>query len=326
MKNNIFCNIKMNSYICARKVPLLTYESGNNKFYDCSFTLRPTFKANSKGQYKITVNEALFNNTEPFINKDDYIDFIVETDLDETFTYKIMIKKDYYLYRQGGVEWESVINLLKGSEHDYEKIIRTKKYKDVDGTIKEIDVTSSQFNLDIELRNDNGSKFGGTNRGVNPLMYYDVSNIVIPSGTITNVKIHYSWGFVYVLNNSNNYILPITDENMKPSKPKEITSWDDHYLFEFCNLRLGGAYFYVLDMPTVKTEVMTMNENNQCYNIVGCTRNTADNHNENIQFISSMMGDIDSLSNFRVRLLNDNFEPVRIRSPLYIQITISNDD
>ena len=53
----------MNSYICARKVPLLTYESGNNKFYDCSFTLRPTFKANSKGQYKITVNEALFNNT-----------------------------------------------------------------------------------------------------------------------------------------------------------------------------------------------------------------------------------------------------------------------
>ena len=157
-------------------------------------------------------------------------------------------------------------------------------------------------------------------------MYYDISGIVIPSGNVINVKINYSWGFVYILNNSNNYILPITDDNLKPSLPSPMTSWNDHYLFEFCNLRLGGAYFYVIDMPTVKTDVMTMNENNQCYNIVGCTRNTADNHNENVQFISSMMGDIDNLSNFRVRLLNDNFEPVRIRSPLYIQITISNED
>lgn len=312
----------MNSYICARKVPLLTYESGNNKFYDCSFTLRPTFKANSKGQYKITVNEALFNNTEPFINKDDYIDFIVENDLKEIFTYRIRLKKDYYLYRQGGVEWSAVIKLLNGNNPDYEEIIRTKK----DNTGAITNLTDTDFDLDINLRNDNGTVFNATNRGVNPLMYYDISDIVIPTGTITNVKIHYSWGFVYILNNSNNYILPITDDNLKPSLPSPMTSWNNHYLFEFCNLRLGGAYFYVIDMPTVKTDVMTMNENNQCYNIVGCTRNTADNHNENVQFISSMMGDIDSLSNFRVRLLNDNFEPVRIRSPLYIQITISNED
>lgn len=312
----------MNSYICARKVPLLTYESGNNKFYDCSFTLRPTFKANSKGQYKITVNEALFNNTEPFINKDDYIDFIVENDLKEIFTYRIRLKKDYYLYRQGGVEWSAVIKLLNGNNPDYEEIIRTKK----DNTGAITNLTDTDFDLDINLRNDNGTVFNATNRGVNPLMYYDISDIVIPTGTVTNVKIHYSWGFVYILNNSNNYILPITDDNLKPSLPSPMTSWNNHYLFEFCNLRLGGAYFYVIDMPTVKTDVMTMNENNQCYNIVGCTRNTADNHNENVQFISSMMGDIDSLSNFRVRLLNDNFEPVRIRSPLYIQITISNED
>ena len=212
--------------------------------------------------------------------------------------------------------------LLKGMLPNYTDIKRTKK----DKTGKVTSVSSTDFNLKVELRNDDGTDFNGTNRGVNPLMYYDISNIVIPSGNVTNVKIHYSWGFVYILNNSNNYILPITDDNLKPAKPASISSWNGHYLFEFCNLRLGGAYFYVIDMPTVKTDVMTMNENNQCYNIVGCTRNTADNHNENVQFISSMMGDIDSLSNFRVRLLNDNFEPVRIRSPLYIQITISNED
>ena len=322
----------MNPYICASRVPLLTYESGNNKYYDCSFTLRPTFRANSKGQYKITVNEALFNNTEPLINKDDHIDFIVETDSNLIFTYQILVKKDFYLYRQGGAEWQNIILLLTGklgtknSDYDYSytKIVRTKK--DSAGTETTIDDDS--FTLTLKLINDDGTQFNGTNRGVNPLMYYDVSDITLPSGsgTITSVKIHYSWGFVYILNNSNNYISPITDENLKPSLPKDVLNWDNHYLFEFCNLRLGGAYFYVIDMPTVKTDVMTMNENNQCYNIVGCTRNTADNHNENVQFISSMMGDIDNLSNFRVRLLNDNFEPVRIRSPLYIQITISTAD
>ena len=124
----------MNSYICARKVPLLTYESGNNKFYDCSFTLRPTFKANSKGQYKITVNEALFNNTEPFINKDDYIDFIIETDTVYTFIYRIKLKKDYYLYRQGGAEWKAVIELLNGSNKNYIETYQLQKEKNEDGT------------------------------------------------------------------------------------------------------------------------------------------------------------------------------------------------
>ena len=123
-----------------------------------------------------------------------------------------------------------------------------------------------------------------------------------------------------MLNNTNNYIQPYEIRN-DTSNPA-----NDNYIFEFCNLRLGGAYFYVIDLPTVKTDVMTMNENNQCYSIVGCTKNTADNHNENVQFVSSMVGSINSLSDFRVRLLNDAFEPVRIRSPLYVQITISNDD
>ena len=96
--------------------------------------------------------------------------------------------------------------------------------------------------------------------------------------------------------------------------------------FQFCNLRIGGPYLYILDMPTLKADVMTMNELNQSYNITGMVKNTADNHNENIQFISSMEGWVNSLSNFRVRLLNDEFQPVKIRSPLSVQFTISNAD
>lgn len=301
----------MNPNVTARKVLLLTHESGNNKYYDCSFTLRPTFKPNSRGQYKITVNEALFNNTEPFINKDDYIDFIIKSTTGDTYTYRIQVIKDYYLFKQGGAEWQAVIQLLKGSLLGYTQIVKLKN-----GTV----YTGSDFSLLIKLMDDSGNAYTGTNRGVNPIMYYDVYGVILPDGDVESIQMHYSWGFVYILNNTNNYIKPIEIRN-NTSNPD-----NDNYIFQFCNLRLGGAYFYVIDLPTVKTDVMTMNESNQCYSIVGCTKNTADNHNENVQFISSMVGSINSLSDFRVRLLNDAFEPVRIRSPLYVQITISNDD
>lgn len=39
-----------------------------------------------------------------------------------------------------------------------------------------------------------------------------------------------------------------------------------------------------------------------------------------------MQGKVNSLANFRVRLLNDEFQPIKIRSPLYVQVTISNED
>ena len=301
----------MNPNVTARKVLLLTHESGNNKYYDCSFTLRPTFKPNNKGQYKITVNEALFNNTEPFINKDDYIDIIIKSTTGDTYTYRIQVIKDYYLFKQGGAEWQAVIQLLKGSLLGYTQTVKFKN-----GAV----YNESDFILSIKLMDDSGNVYTGSNRGVNPIMNYDVYGIILPDGDVESIQMHYSWGFVYILNNTNNYINPIEIRNTT-SNPE-----NDNYIFQFCNLRLGGAYFYVIDLPTIKTDVMTMNESNQCYNIVGCTKNTADNHNENVQFISSMVGSINSLSDFRVRLLNDNFEPVRIRSPLYVQITISNDD
>lgn len=302
----------MNPNVTARKVLLLTHESGNNKYYDCSFTLRPTFRPNSRGQYKITVNEALFNNTEPFINKDDYIDFIIKSTTGDEYKYRILVIRDYYLFKQGGAEWQTVIQLLKGTMGNIP--IQIVKYKNG------APYTGLDFTLTIKLIDDGGNSYTGTNRGVNPVMYYDVYGVILPDGDVESIKMHYSWGFVYLLNNTNNYITPIEIRN-DTSNPV-----NNNYIFEFCNLRLGGAYFYVIDLPTVKTDVMTMNENNQCYNIVGCTKNTADNHNENVQFISSMAGSINNLSDFRVRLLNDNFDPVRIRSPLYLQITISNDD
>ena len=67
----------------AVKYILTTYNDGKtNKLYDSTFRLRPPFKPNSNGQYKITINECLFQNNEPTLMKDvDYMEFsIYKTD------------------------------------------------------------------------------------------------------------------------------------------------------------------------------------------------------------------------------------------------------
>ena len=334
----------MNPNATNRHVILLTKEGGNNHYWDTTFNLRPSFHGNFNGQFKITVNEAHFNNTEPFIKKDDFYQFTLVTTANYKFVWRVNVLKDFYLYRQGTAEWTDVIQLLKGTlktpatdEHGtvipyrytYEQTIR-ERYNP-NGELEHTYASNdTSFNMTVDLVNDDGSGFGGSNRGVNPLMFYDVHDIVFGEppadsgvasyGDLKSITLTYSWGFVYILNNRADLVEEIKDEALKP------TRLSGHHYFEFCNLRLGGPYLYILDMPTVKTEVMTMNEVNQAFNLTGVVKNVADNHNENVQFISSMEGRVNSFTNFRVRLLDDNFEPVRIRSPLYLQFTISNDD
>lgn len=318
-----------------RKVVLLTREEGNNHFWDSSFALRVPFRGNSNGEYKITVTEALFNNTEPLVSKGDWFQFEVIDNAETTkYTWKVTMKKDWYLYKQGGPEWTAVIKLLVGclagntgdpqyTETSYQKTERWKQTRAATTDPWGAN-TAENWTMNYKLVNEDSTDFTGSNRGVNPIMYYDLYALKKADTTditVKSVTMSYSWGFAYILNNTNAHIDMVTDNDQKPAGGTA-----GHYYFEYCNLRLGGPYGYILATPTVKTTVLTQNEANQAYSIVGYVKNTADNHNENVQFISAMEGHVNSLSNFRVQLLKDNFEPVKIRSPLYINLTVSNEE
>lgn len=97
------------------------------------------------------------------------------------------------------------------------------------------------------------------------------------------------------------------------------------YYFKFYNPRFSGAYIYIAD-TTINADVKTYNANNQAYNIVALSYNYASSHNSPIQCNSTMSGTSSDLSNLRIRLLNDQFEPVQIKESIYIQITVSNTD
>ena len=78
----------------AVKYILTTYNDGKtNKLYDSTFRLRPPFKPNSNGQYKVTINECLFLNNEPTLMKDvDYMEFIITMNDSHEYSVKFIPK------------------------------------------------------------------------------------------------------------------------------------------------------------------------------------------------------------------------------------------
>lgn len=287
----------------ACKFDLYTYEGDGNHYYDTTFNLRVQFRANSNGQYKVTFNEVMFkNNEETLIRGKDYILFkawhyngnVLECD-----TYTFTVKKNVFTYTVAG--FGSVLEALSADA----KFVEPSR----DALPAAID--------SLQIENGDGDKtFDGT--GYAEFIFDPVVAITFKNTNrnIVKVTMEYSDNWAYVLNNMNRVI------------ESEITEdKNTHYVtarFRFMNIRINGAYQYVLETPVTCT-VNTLNANNEAYNIVGLSYNATQTHNSTIQMASSMECVTNDLSNFRVRLLNDQFDPVHLREPVYVQFTVSNE-
>lgn len=270
----------------ACKFILTTYEDGKtNKFHDSTFRLRPPFKPNANGQYKVTINECLFNNNEPTLRKNvDYFEFITTYNDNSKFTDRYTINKD--IFTQSDRDQKKILDIMKGItyvDHTVSKVSAINLY-DGDGE----EITGEYTTPTVEMR----------------LTIADFANV-------KSVVMRYTTNFGYLLNNLRSSDFEGTKENGAVS-------------FTFQNLRLGGAYLYVLKTPLQST-VPTYNAINQGYNVVACVYNTSGYHNQVVQMCSSMEIVANEISNLRIELVNDQYEPVPIRCPMYIQITVSNE-
>ena len=280
----------------AIKYILTTYNDGKtNKLYDSTFRLRPPFKPNSNGQYKITINECLFQNNEPTLMKDvDYMEFtIYKTDgtkiinrftiTEDIFTFEKddQIKVIQQINYPGTYTYKST---MKQSGDEINKIY-------LKSTEDESLVTKTYFTQNYIIE-----------------VFFDSSKISIAD--ISKISLKTSTNFGYLLNDLRTEIIGEKSTNS--------------FIFNFHNPRLGGPYLYVLKTPLQAT-VPTYNSLNQGYNVVACTYNPNGYHNSNVQMCSSMEVVSNDLSNFRIELVNDQYEPIRINTPIYLQITVSNE-
>ena len=134
---------------------------------------------------------------------------------------------------------------------------------------------------------------------------------------VHHISLTYSSNFCYLFNSLRaDYIGTPTKASAAGQKAAN---------FDFYNLRISGAYIYVVD-TNVNADVKTYNANNQAYNILAYTYNYSHVHNTPVQCQSTMTGTVADLSNFRIRILNDQWELVPILEPVSVLFTISNSD
>ena len=127
----------------ACKFILTTYDDGkNNKFYDSTFRIRPPFAPNSNGQYKITINECLFNNNEPTLIKDeDY--FEIEIDYNGTIrTERFKVIKD----------------IITNSVRDNIKIINLLHFTESTSASNGLSYSGSAFVKEIKIYDENDTE------------------------------------------------------------------------------------------------------------------------------------------------------------------------
>lgn len=285
------------------KILLTTFEDGGNNHYsDSTFNLRIPFKPNRNGAYRVEFNEVMFKNNEETLRKDiDYYEFniyamepILVTDpvQYQQVVYKVRytMKSDIYNYKN---EHSQLISIMKG-----ETTYLTK-------------TQSGAADVAITLLNSESAAFSSTTFDTTMTMRAAISGVA-PAANIEKVTMKYSSNFAYLFNN-------LTAEYVGSKQS------DSNYDFSFINLRLGGAYVYVID-TSVNADVKTYNAVNQAYNVMAMSYNYAETHNSVIQCNSTMTGTTNDLSNFRFRVLNDQWEPVNIKQPCYAQITVSNSD
>lgn len=291
----------------AIKYILTTFKDNKgNELYDSTFSLRVPFKPNENGQYKVTINECLFQNNEPtLINGEDYMEFTIYLKDGTDFQFVFIVKKDLYTFDNKSIT--KMLNCInyESLSGNLDKIEKNFAYLDISRiTLYNSEDIHQALSADYYSQNVTMSVFFDEIPGLTPTFK-----------DITKVKLKTSTNYAYLLNDFRN---EIWGEKYISSDPKNCC-----FNFYFHNLRLGGPYLYVLKTP-LRATVPTYNANNQGYNIVACTYNTNGYHNMNTQMCSSMELVTNDLSNFRIELVNDQLEPVKINTPLYLQMTVSN--
>ena len=280
----------------AIKYILTTYNDGKtNKLYDSTFRLRPPFKPNSNGQYKITINECLFQNNEPTLMKDvDYMEFTIYKTDGSKIINRFTITEDIFTFEKD----------------DQIKVIQQINYPGVHTYKSSMKQSGDEINKIYLKSPDDEELVKKTYFTQNYIIEIFFNSSKITFSDISKVSLKTTTNFGYLLNDLRTEIFG----------EKSTSS----FVFNFHNPRLGGPYLYVLKTPLQAT-VPTYNSLNQGYNVVACTYNPNGYHNSNVQMCSSMEVVTNDLSNFRIELVNDQYEPIRINTPIYLQITVSNE-
>lgn len=301
--------------IQGNKIILTTFESGSNHYYDSTFNLRPYIEPNSKGLYTVQINEFWFKNNEATLEAGDWIEFRFEySDASSSHreVYRCTLKDGVNVYTysedEGKTSAIKVIDQLFSASNS--SILN--RERTVDGAVQADSQCTSVTSASFRYKSLDGaeSKLSGSSWGMDWFVRLELDTT---SRTYSKVSMSFSNNYCYLFNRL----------------AKEVTadlSTAGCAYFNFFGVRLSGPYIYLVDTSPLQSELRTINANNEIYNITALSYNSSFVHNSIIQGSSSMRMKTRDLTNLRIRLMNDQFDLVKIREPLYIQLTVTNDE
>ena len=319
----------------TRQIALLTYEKNGNHYYDTTFSIPLDFKPNARGLYNVEINEVLFKNDEFLLEKGkDYLNFDVETYDGTLCSYRYTLKENI-ISTPDARNFKKIYSILKCEDTYLTKTRDTVAIPDLTVKLYQMDTTATGDGTDT-------GKLKEVDANTSTPIPYLALGVMVgdPTNADATDEAKAKTSKIISLTASNNFLYMFKNlfkdidlkERLEYMPDAKIgTETDPHYniinrrYFEIFNLKRSGPVVFILD-TNIKANTPTINENGQVYNIMAKTYNLADEHNSIQQMNSTMRGTVKDLTNLRIRLLNDFFEPVKIFNPVSIGLTISNSD
>lgn len=325
-----------------QKFVFMTYKSGMNNFYNCKLPMKVNIPSGDFGIYKVTVNEVLFRTDMDLLDVNDYITF--------SFNLEDMEIADGVL-KDGALEDVKIVpNPLKG------KFFMTIRISDIFKDEKNIHFNHLNIDLLIEVINAMISKsnielsvtdpYNSPNTIKIPLykfllvekdilggvgLYFKLRNCRISEDLINKRQAYLMLSTVILTLNtcSSNFrhIFPplqtttsITAERHVFCR-QQIQGFDISYSIYIPRCNFAGPQL-ILFNSSAQTTCPISNEYAKQFNTCALSYNTNEDTNSLIQMTSNVELTMKNTNEFRVWLTDNYGEPIKIQSPIYVQVTV----
>lgn len=312
-----------------QKFVFMTYQSGINKFYNCKLPMKVNIPSGDFGIYKVTVNEVLFRTDMNLLDVDDYIDF--------TFNDPIQIvEKDSggNLLPQGEVKppplrisvasWLPNFQNLHINYLNIDTLVMALQYMiesndQVIYTDGENDVYLHDI-LKVEKQ-----RLAGVGMFFKLVDYeYDRGhNRYIKAGdcsfNISNCSANFRHIFPPLQTTTALSSTKNTFFNFDSEDPRNIMNSCNSIYIPRCNF--AGPQL-ILFNSSAQTTCPISNEYAKQFNTCALSYNTNEDTNSLIQMTSNVELTMKNTNEFRVWLTDNYGEPIKIQSPIYVQVTV----
>lgn len=315
-----------------QKFVFMTYQSGINKFYNCKLPMKVNIPSGDFGIYKVTVNEVLFRTDMNLLDADDYIDFtfndpiqIIEMDEDENVTIKEEIKLPPL--RISLASWLPNFQNLHINYLNIDSLVRVLeymiasndqplyKYAEEDDQGEHIIYLSHILSVEKQRLAGVGMFFKLVDYQYQPGKYVRAHTC---SFNISNC----STNFRHILP-------PLQTTTVLSSTKNTFFNFDNDArdVMENCNsiyiprCNFAGPQL-ILFNSSAQTTCPISNEYAKQFNTCALSYNTNEDTNSLIQMTSNVELTMKNTNEFRVWLTDNYGEPIKIQSPIYVQVTV----